>query len=61
MQTFQESRPELFRQMMAATPLGYVGDCEDDIGPIAVFLASDESRYLTGHTFTADGGRFMLR
>lgn len=36
------------------------GDCEKDIGPVAVFLASDDSHYLTGHTFTTDGGRFML-
>jgi NAD(P)-dependent dehydrogenase (short-subunit alcohol dehydrogenase family) len=61
MKIFEESRPEEFAKMMAATPLGYVGDCEADIGPIAVFIASDEGRYLTGHTFTADGGRFMLR
>ena len=60
MELFESSRPEQFKEMMAATPLGYVGDCEADIGPIAVFLASDDSRYLTGHTFTADGGRFML-
>ena len=29
----------------------------DDIAPIAVFLASDESRMLTGTTIAADGGR----
>jgi NAD(P)-dependent dehydrogenase (short-subunit alcohol dehydrogenase family) len=60
MRMFESSHPEQFKAMMAATPLGYVGDCEEDIGPVAVFLASDESRYLTGHTFTPDGGRFMI-
>ena len=60
MDIFEKNHPEQFAAMMAATPLGYVGDCENDIGPVAVFLASDESRYLTGHTFTPDGGRFML-
>ena len=29
------------------------------IGPIAWFLCSDACRYLTGHTFMADGGAFM--
>jgi NAD(P)-dependent dehydrogenase (short-subunit alcohol dehydrogenase family) len=35
------------------------GDPELDIGPIAWFLCSDATRYLTGHTFMADGGAFM--
>ncbi len=40
--------------------LGRFGSPEHDIGPIAVFLASDESRYLTGQTLNADGGQIML-
>lgn len=60
MDIFEKNHPEQFAAMMAATPLGYVGDCEKDIGPVAVFLASDDSHYLTGQTFTPDGGRFML-
>ena len=60
MEHYQQNQPEQIAAMLAVTPLGYVGDCEQDIGPVAVFLASDESRYLTGHTFTPDGGRFML-
>jgi NAD(P)-dependent dehydrogenase (short-subunit alcohol dehydrogenase family) len=35
------------------------GDPEWDIGPLAWFLCSDASRYVTGHTFMADGGAFM--
>lgn len=35
------------------------GDPESDIGPLAWFLCSDACRYLTGHTFMADGGAFM--
>ena len=47
--------------MLAATqaraiPLGRFGDCDADIAPVAVFLASDESRYLTAVTLPADGG-----
>ncbi len=28
----------------------------DDLGPAAVFLASDDARYLTGNTLFVDGG-----
>ena len=37
------------------TPLGRIGQ-PDDFGPIAVFLASDESGWLTGETLLATGG-----
>jgi len=40
-------------------PMHRQGDPELDIGPIAWFLCSDACRYLTGHTFMADGGAFM--
>jgi NAD(P)-dependent dehydrogenase (short-subunit alcohol dehydrogenase family) len=33
-----------------------MGDPELDIGGVAVFLASDEARYVTGQTIHADGG-----
>ena len=33
-----------------------MGDPETDIAPVALFLASEMSRYLTGNTLFADGG-----
>ena len=43
------------RDAVARTPLGRFG-LPDDIAPIAVFLASPESGWLTGEVVTAAGG-----
>ncbi|MEH1791316.1 MAG: SDR family oxidoreductase [Nostoc sp.] len=40
----------------ASTPLGRVGQPED-ICPIAVFLASEDSHWLTGQRILATGGQ----
>jgi 2-hydroxycyclohexanecarboxyl-CoA dehydrogenase len=50
---------EGYRIFIENCPMKRQGDPELDIGPIAWFLCSDASRYLTGHTFMADGGAFM--
>lgn len=43
------------KEIIAATPLGRFGQ-PDDIAPIAVFLASENSGWLTGETLLASGG-----
>jgi NAD(P)-dependent dehydrogenase (short-subunit alcohol dehydrogenase family) len=48
--------PEIEAIADAANPMGRMGDPYDDIAPVAVFLASAGSRYLTGNTLFADGG-----
>jgi len=48
--------PELEAMADAANPMGRMGDPYEDIAPVAVFLASEGSRYLTGNTLFADGG-----
>ena len=50
---------EGYRVFVESCPMGRQGDPETDIGPLAWFLCSDACRYLTGHTFMADGGAFM--
>lgn len=44
---------------LSKVALGYFGS-PDDIAPLALFLAADESKYLTGQTIGADGGSTML-
>jgi 3-oxoacyl-[acyl-carrier protein] reductase len=46
---------ELRNFMEANTPLGRIGQ-PDDIGPAAVFLASDDSAWVTGETWVVAGG-----
>jgi len=41
--------------LLASTPLGRVGQPEE-IGKAVVFLASDDSNFITGHTLVVDGG-----
>ena len=43
------------KTLVAQTPLGRIGQ-PDDIAPIAVFLASADSGWLTGETLLASGG-----
>lgn len=46
---------EFERGAVAQTPLGRTGQ-PDDIAGVAVFLASDDARWLTGEHLTASGG-----
>ena len=43
------------KQTTARTPLGRIGQT-DDIGPAAVFFASDDSKWITGETLLLTGG-----
>jgi len=54
-----EANPTLQARLEARTPLGRLGDPRDDIGPVAVFLASPMARHVTGQTICADGGRYL--
>jgi len=47
------------KKLLSRTPLGRLGD-PSEVAAVAVFLASDESSYVTGETIYVDGGRLGL-
>ena len=51
--------PVLHERLLERTPLGRIGDPLDDVGPVAVFLASEMARFITGQTLCVDGGGFL--
>jgi len=52
----REVAPQLFEKTDATMPMHRMGDPEDDIAPVVLFLATEDSRYVTGNTLFADGG-----
>lgn len=51
--------PEKETEFVARTPAGRLAT-PDDIAGVITFLASEESRYITGATLDVNGGRLML-
>jgi 3alpha(or 20beta)-hydroxysteroid dehydrogenase len=51
----REATPELIERLVAGIPMKRVGEPRE-VAEVAVFLASDESSYVTGAEFSVDGG-----
>ena len=51
----KEANPEFIKKLENRVPLGRIGIAEELKGPV-VFLASDDSSYVTGSTLNVDGG-----
>ncbi len=58
--TYFAKHPDNLPNTLEKMALGYYGTPEAAVGPVAVFLASDDSHYLTGQTLNADGGTWMF-
>lgn len=52
---WNERRPEVIAEFVKHIPMGRPGEPEE-IGPLAVYLASPASAYVTGAAFVIDGG-----
>lgn len=61
MLAWAEENPEYYEKMISGIPLRRAGEMEEDIGRVAVFLASEDSAYITGQTIMVDGGSIKLR
>ena len=52
-----DANPEEAAAFARSIPLGYIGDCEQDIGRAVVAIVGPAMRYLTGATVPLDGGQ----
>jgi gluconate 5-dehydrogenase len=50
-----EKHPEIIEAFVRGVPMGRTGE-PDEIGPLAIYLASPASSYVTGAAFVIDGG-----
>ena len=53
---WKDNYPDLFAKTIQGIPLGRFADPKDDIGRVAIFLASEDAHYITGETITLQGG-----
>lgn len=56
LEKWKEEYPDLYEKTIQGIPLKRFADPKNDIGKVCVFLASDDSSYLTGETITLQGG-----
>lgn len=52
-----ENYPDEAAEFVKSIPMGYIGDCEQDIGRAVVALVGSDLRYMTGAVIGLDGGQ----
>ncbi len=52
---WNEKKPEVIEKLVAGIPVGRAGE-PDELGPLAVYLASPASAFMTGAALVIDGG-----
>lgn len=56
LEQWKQAYPDVYEQTIKGIPLGRFGDAEKDIGGTCLFLASEAASYISGETFTLQGG-----
>jgi NAD(P)-dependent dehydrogenase (short-subunit alcohol dehydrogenase family) len=59
--TLKAQSPDIAAASSKKNPVGRIGDPEEDIAPVVVFLASEMGRYVNGETINVDGGMHLAR
>ena len=57
---WMDANPVEAEHFQKSIPLGYVGECEEDIGAFVAMMCSDDARYLSGQTIALDGGQVFI-
>jgi len=57
---WMDANPVEAKHFQVSIPLGYVGECEEDIGAFVAMMCSDGARYLSGQTIALDGGQVFI-
>lgn len=60
MEWFRDAAPDRYQAALDDIPMGRLGDSEQDIGPVVIFLCSPAARYMTGTSIPVDGGAARL-
>ena len=58
--TYPGQEQEMFEKLSATQPIGRMGKPQE-IGSLALFLASDEAAFITGSDYLIDGGFNTLK
>ena len=56
LEMWREAYPDAYEKTIKDIPMGRMAEPESDIGELCVFLSSDKATYITGETFTIQGG-----
>lgn len=57
---YRAKRPQSVADLIANMPMPRLADPVEDIGGAAMFLVSDEARFIVGHKVFADGGQHLV-